>query len=163
MRNLGSTFVYLVVYFFIVVIYCLMIPLSIVFKSIENVKNYIGNKLFMNGTFKLFFSQFPPILMASIINIYQFKFDSLMEKVSTSAAVFFLIILPTGLLVSSFLITKYRAANMLEDSNFQKKMSELLSSDHKKNLVGTYWKVLVTFRWTLTLLILVLGRDHFGF
>ncbi len=40
-------------------------------------------------------------------------------------------------------------------------MSELISSDHKTNLIGTYWKVLVAFRWTLTLLILVFGRDHF--
>jgi hypothetical protein len=46
-----------------------MIPLSMVFKSVENVKNYLGNKLFMNGTLKIFFSQFPPIFMASLINI----------------------------------------------------------------------------------------------
>jgi hypothetical protein len=55
-KNLGSTFVYLVVYFVIVVIYGIMMPLSMVFKSIDNVKNYIGKKLFMNGTLKLFFS-----------------------------------------------------------------------------------------------------------
>jgi hypothetical protein len=85
-RNLGSTFVYVVMYLVIVVIYGIMMPLSMFFKSIDNVKNYIGSKLFMYGTLKLFFSQFPPILMASLINIYNFKFDTLMEKVSSGAA-----------------------------------------------------------------------------
>jgi hypothetical protein len=107
-RNLGSTFVYLVVYVVLIVIYGLMIPLSMVFKSIDNVKNYIGNKLFMNGTLKLFFSQFPPIFMASLINIYNFKFDSWMEKVSTSAAELFLIIMPAGLLASWYLISHFK-------------------------------------------------------
>ncbi len=115
----------------------------------------------MKGTLKLFFSQFPPIFMASLINIYNFKFDSLMEKVSSSAAQFFLIMLPSGFLASWFLISHYRRINVLEDANFQDKMGELLSSDHKKNTVGAYWKVLVTFRWTASLLILVLGRDHY--
>jgi hypothetical protein len=50
---------------------------------------------------------------------------------------------------------------MLEDDHFQNKMGELLSSDHKKNIVGTYWKVIVTFRWTVSLIILVLARDHY--
>jgi len=117
-RNLGSTFIYLVLYFGVVVLYIIMLPLSMVFKSVDNFKNYLGKKLFMNGTLKLFFSQFPPMLMASLINIYNFKFNTLMEIVSTSTAGFFLFILPTGLLTSWFLIHKYRALNMLEDSNF---------------------------------------------
>jgi hypothetical protein len=99
--------------------------------------------------------------MASLINIYNFKFDSLMEKVSSSVAEFFLIILPAGLLGSWYLILHYRAKKILEDVHFQDKMGELLSPDYKKNLVGTYWKILVTFRWTATLLILVMGRDHY--
>ena len=118
MRNLGSTFVYLVIYIGVVVLYLLMVPLSMVFKSIDNLKNYIGKILFMNGTLKLFFSQFPPMLMASLINIYNFKFNSLMEIVSTSTACFFLFILPAGLLASWLFIKKYRALNMQEDSNF---------------------------------------------
>ncbi len=85
-----------------------MIPLSMKFKSLNNFKNYIGNKLFMNGTLKLFFSQFPPIFMASLINIYNFKFDSWMEKISSSVAEFFLIIMPAGLLGSLYLISHYR-------------------------------------------------------
>jgi hypothetical protein len=73
-----------------------------------------------------------------------------------------LIILPAGLLASWYLLSKYRGEKILDDALFQDKMGELLSSDHKKNSsVGVYWKVLVTFRWTATLLILVLGRDHY--
>jgi len=99
--------------------------------------------------------------MASLINIYNFKFDSLMEKVSSSVAEFFLIILPAGLLGSWYLILHSGGKNILEDVHFQDKMGELLSPDYKKNLVGTYWKILVTFRWIATLLILVMGRDHY--
>lgn len=100
--------------------------------------------------------------MASLINIYNFKFETLIELVSTNVSLVILVILPAGLVTSYFLIRKYRGLQLLEDEKFQKgNMSELLSSDHKTNLIGTYWKVLVAFRWTLTLLILVLGRDHF--
>jgi hypothetical protein len=37
----------------------------------------------------------------------------------------------------------------------------LLSSEHKTNILGSYWKIIVSLRWTLTLLILVFARDHF--
>lgn len=77
-----------------------------IFTSVGNLKDYLGKKLFMNGTLKLLFSQFPPMLMASLINIYQFKFDSLMDMVSTCAAEFLLIILPAGLIGSFFLIRR---------------------------------------------------------
>jgi hypothetical protein len=41
-----------------------------------------------------------------------------MEKVSTSAAQFFLIIMPAGLLASWYLISHYRGSKMLEDNHF---------------------------------------------
>ncbi len=37
-----------------------------------------------------------------------------------------------------------------------------MSNDHKPNLIGSYWKVIVIFRWTLTLLIIVFAREYFA-
>ncbi len=37
-----------------------------------------------------------------------------------------------------------------------------MSNDHKTNLIGSYWKVIVIFRWTMTLLIIVFAREYFA-
>lgn len=43
------------------------------------------------------------------------------------------------------------------------KYGDLMSEDHKTSgVVGAYWKVIVAFRWTLTLLIMVFLREYSG-
>jgi len=42
-----------------------------------------------------------------------------------------------------------------------KKYGELKSDDFKPSIIGSYWKVIVTLRWAVTLLIMVFVRDHY--
>ena len=51
-----------------------MIPLSMIFKSVNTLKRYLGKRLFMRYTLIMFFSQYPPMLLSSIINIYNISF-----------------------------------------------------------------------------------------
>jgi hypothetical protein len=162
-KNMGSTFVYLAIYFLMILIYIIMIPFAKVFTTVDTLKGYLGKKLFMRYTLIIFFSQYPPMLLSSLINIYNISFKGLMEIVSTTISVSTLVILPFGLFASFYLIKRFRGLKMMEDKVFQEKYSELISSDHKKNLVGSYWRVIVSLRWTLTLLVLVFARDHYEF
>jgi len=40
---------------------------------VEKFNNWLGNKLFWNWTLTLFFSQYPPLFLASIINLNDVK------------------------------------------------------------------------------------------
>ena len=103
------------------------------------------------------------MLLASLINIYNINFNGLLETVSTAVSLVLLVVLPSGLVATYLLVKKFRTLKMLEDESFQEKYSELISADHKPNLIGSYCKVIVTFRWSLTLIVLVFSRDHYEF
>lgn len=159
---MGSTFVYLSIYIALIFLYLLMTPLSRFFSSINVVKAYLGKQLFMKYMLIMFFSQYPPMLLSSLINIYDINFDGLLETVSTSVSLVLFAVLPSGLVATYLQIRKYRSGlTILEDQGFQERYSELISADHRANIVGSYWKVIVTFRWTLTLIVLVFARDHY--
>jgi hypothetical protein len=71
---MGSTFVYLAIYLLMILIYIIMIPFSMIFTSVNTLKGYLGKRLFMRYTLIMFFSQYPPMLLSSIINIYNISF-----------------------------------------------------------------------------------------
>ena len=101
------------------------------FSRIEKMRNFMSKHLFMNFTLKLFFSQFPPLLLSALINIYNLKFTNLMEIVSSTISISIFVILPFGLVSSFIILRKYRGNFMLETIEFKEKYSELISSDHK--------------------------------
>lgn len=102
------------------------------------------------------------MLLSSLINVYNLHFNGLIETISSIVSIIVLVVLPCGLVAAYKTVKKYSGLEKLHDKDFQEKYSELMSSDHKANLIGTYWKVIVSFRWTLTLLILVFAREHFA-
>ncbi len=110
---MGSTFVYLAIYGSMILLYILMIPLSKVFTTINTAKQFLGKKLFMRYTLIMFFSQYPPMLLSGLINIYNINFKSLLDIVSRAISFFVLIVLPLGLVVTYVLIKRFRGLNML--------------------------------------------------
>ena len=129
----------------------------------ENVRRLMSKKLFMGFTLKLFFSQFPPLLLSALINIYNIKFESLMEIISSSVSIAVFAVLPLGLVASLIIVKKFRDQKGHEDAIFKEKYSEVLSEDHKPNLIGNFWKVIILLRWTISLIIMVFARDHYDF
>lgn len=160
---MGSTFVYFSIYIALILLHLLITPLARAFTIVNTFKTFLGKQLFMKSTLIMFYSQYPPMLLASLINIYNINFDGLLETVSTAVSLVLLVALPSGLVATYLLVKKYRTLKMLEDEGFKEKYSELISADHKSNLIGSYWKVIVTLRWSLTLIVLVFSRDHYEF
>jgi hypothetical protein len=115
----------------------------------------------MKYTLILFFSQFPPMLLASLINIYNVNFNGTLQSVSTGVSFAILAVLPFGLIATWLLIRKSRQQGGNE--SFSEKYGELKSDDLRPTIIGSYWKVIVTIRWAITIIIMVFLRDHYEF
>ncbi len=96
-----------------IILYILLIPLARVFTTVNTVKLFLGKKLFMRYTLIMFFSQYPPMLLSGLINIYNINFKSLLDMVSTGISFLVLGVLPFGLVVTYILIKRFRGLNML--------------------------------------------------
>jgi hypothetical protein len=81
----------------------------------------MSKHLFMNFSLKLFFSQFPPLLLSALINIYNLKFNTLMEILSSTISISIFVILPVGLVASFIILRKYRVNFMLESIRFKER------------------------------------------
>jgi hypothetical protein len=81
----------------------------------------MSKHLFMNFSLKLFFSQFPPLLLSALINIYNLKFNTLMEILSSTISISIFVILPVGLVASFIILRKYRVNFMLESIPFKER------------------------------------------
>ena len=116
----------------------------------EKLRMLMAKQLLMNLSLKIFFSQFPPLLLSALINTYNMKFDSLIELISSSATIAIFAVLPIGFVTSFIILRKFREEKKHEDLTFNERYSEVLSKDHKRNLIGTYWKVITLLRWIFT-------------
>lgn len=160
-KNMGSSFVYLVIYLLSIILYLLLTPLGRFFYTVNLVRNFLGQQLFMKYTLILFFSQFPPMLLASLINIYNVNFNGTLQSVSTGVSFAILAVLPFGLIATWLLIRKSRQQGGNE--SFSEKYGELKSDDLRPTIIGSHWKVIVTIRWAITIIIMVFLRDHYEF
>ena len=104
-------------------------------------------------------SQSPPLIIASLINIYDFKFVTTIEKVSIAFLILSLIAFPIALLYSFYILKKYK--NDLESDIFKEKYSVLIEGINTKTKIGLYWNPLVLLRWAITNVILVTLKDSF--
>jgi hypothetical protein len=107
-KNLGSSFVYLVFYFFLLIVYLLAQRLSRVIPALSRLASYLSRHLFWNLTISLFMSQYPPIIMAVMINLYDIQFNNAMEIASTGLCFGLVFIMPIGLMVTFCAIYKFR-------------------------------------------------------
>ena len=161
-KNLGSSFVYMVVYLGVLVIYFLLLVLSKVLTFLSRPVDFLHKKLFWDYTLSLFFTQYPPMIMASIINLYDLRYEKPIEMASMIICFGLLGILPIALVASFIALYKFRKAQMLGNEDYQANYGQLTMDPECKggNFIKDYWKPLVLIRWTLTNLLLVFGRDH---
>lgn len=57
-------------------------------------------------------------------------------------------------------ICRARQANTISKADFVKDYGCLVDELNTSSLIGAFWNILVLFRWTLTILIIVLLRDQ---
>jgi len=124
-KNLGSSFVYLVFYFILLIIYLLASLLSRVIPFLTLPVSYLSRHLFWNLTISLFMSQYPPIIMATMINLYDFQFSNAVERASTALCLGLSIMMPIGLVITFYAIEKFRKLKIIGNEEYQERYSEL--------------------------------------
>ena len=101
------------------------------------------------------------MFMASIINLYDIRFETMIQKGSTVICFGLLGVLPIGLIVSLFTIRKFRASGMIGSEEFEKKYKELtMEGEGSRSLIQDNWKVITLFRWSFTSILLVILRQY---
>ncbi len=124
-KNLGSSFVYMVCYFCLLIIYLLTSIISRVVPALSRPSSYLSRHLFWNLTISLFMSQYPPIIMASIINLYDIQFNTAIEKASTGLCFGLVSMMPIGLVITFVAIHKFREMKIIGSEDYQERYSEL--------------------------------------
>lgn len=116
---------YLVIYFALWIFYLIFALLAKLIPIFSYPAGFLSRHLFWNLTLSLFISQYPPIFMASLINLYDIKFETAFQMASTSLCFGLGIVLPFGLFVIMFAVFKFRKAGIIGSDEYQAKFSEL--------------------------------------
>ena len=116
---------YLVIYFALLTLYFFFALLAKLIPIFSHPAGFLSRRLFWNLTLSLFISQYPPIFMASLINLYDIKFETAIQKASTSLCFGLGAVLPFGLFVIMVAVFKFRKAGIIGSEEYQAKYSEL--------------------------------------
>jgi hypothetical protein len=77
MKNIGSTFFFIIIYCVLWMILGLSRILTPLSKKFETLGDYLSRNLKWNMSLQLLFSQFTPMIMSSLINLYELRFDTI--------------------------------------------------------------------------------------
>ena len=102
LKNIGTTFFFLIIYVLILALIISLKLLSYMTGMFEKFRIKLQSWLFWNATIDLLMSQFTPIIMSSVLNLYDLKWDSNVAKFSSAIS----IILSSVVLVSLMLLSK---------------------------------------------------------
>lgn len=103
-------------------------------------------------------SQFTPLMLSSIVNLYDMRYNGI-KVVAISAYFSIIVIIATMASVVALLIRLWKLASNLNQESIQEfnlKFSETRSDlrETSTNRLVLFWKALNLFRWLLTLIIL---------
>lgn len=110
--NLGSTYVYLIIYFAILLLLMILRVFRVItFDSIGCLRlysNWLESKVLWNSVFRFIIQQYPPIVISSLINIYKFDTSTEWKKISTYTAMVVLGLCQIAIISMSVIIYKNR-------------------------------------------------------
>ena len=75
-KNLGSTFLYLLVYLSLIFAYLVLKVLAWKSMTLKILAEKVSGWLFWNASIKFMISQFPPLFIAAFINLNAIKFET---------------------------------------------------------------------------------------
>ncbi len=142
LKNSGSTIVYILLYLASWVFLFVLNLFSSSFTRIEKLKTQIEDQLMWNLTFNLILSQFNPILLCSLINLYDLRFSnstnlSLLSSVSSISLLFVL----TLAIIKMFYVT---LKGYVGSSNYESITESLKTKSY-------LYRPLYLVRWTISL------------
>ena len=120
-----------------------------------------------NGTITMMMSQFAPMIISSLINLYAVKWESNIFFYSSVLSIALLVLNGIGILFFSFILLKaYFDLEWSKSEGFKRKYSVLIDGLRidtiKYRFLVLFWKPLNLLRWLSTILALVFMRDYPG-
>ncbi|TNV86833.1 hypothetical protein FGO68_gene14517 [Halteria grandinella] len=149
-KNLGSTFVFLVVFLFLHIFYIFLVAFfKGCFKCCDFVIEKLGKQLYWGGSIRFIIQQFTPLALASLINLQDITYENDGEITGVAFSFIILFLMTPGILLAFTVIgcKAYRHHQSQMEFNRDKAM-------------GQIWNLFVLFRWVLTLTIIVILREH---
>ena len=166
-KNLGSTLFFILFYLIAWVLLLILKIASVFIEQVDNVVKRLETTLMWNGSIIMMMSQFSPMIISSLINLYALKWDTNIFFYSSALSIGLLAL--NGVIILFFSLILLKAYFDLEWTNseeFKSKYSVLIDGlridTMKYRYLVLFWKPLNLLRWLSTILALVLMRDYPG-
>lgn len=155
-KNLGSTFVFLILNVFLLLIIGM-------FKLLKCTKayNYLASKVLWNYIIRFMIQQYVTLCLSSLINLYRIDLSQ-SGDITSIALVFILIPLVVATPFVLGTIVMMRASGKISEETFEKQFSSLSQGLRQATSVQRLWTVLNIFKWLGTCTVLVALRDYPG-
>ena len=133
-------------------------------KILNRFKHFLRSHLIWNTSLRLFYSQFTPLLMSSLLNVYNIRFDTRLYKVSSILSILTLIgiiIMIAAILILFKKIVEDR--NFTESSSFESRFG-VLTEGIKTNVTSKRSLILpqkgfYLGRWIITIGVMIFLRE----
>ena len=112
--------------------------------------------MFWNGSLSFFHSQFPPLMIASVINFKQLSYNTPISMASSVFSLGILAVLPIAYGLEVYAIRKFS-----EEKEFEARFGATIDGLNPQRKVGLYWQPITLMRWALTNLVLVFLRENY--
>jgi hypothetical protein len=166
-KNLGSTLFFILFYLIAWILLLILKIASIFIDKVGNAVKKLETVLMWNGTITMMMSQFAPMIISSLINLYAVKWESNIFFYSSVLSIALLVLNGIGILFFSFILLKaYFDLEWSKSERFNRKYSVLIDGLRidtiKYRFLVLFWKPLNLLRWLSTILALVFMRDYPG-
>ncbi|TNV86294.1 hypothetical protein FGO68_gene17292 [Halteria grandinella] len=156
-KNLGSTLIFTIVMISLYLIQPLLGTVAVLSPKLSVQNEKLKGSLYWNSGIRFIIQQFQPLLIASLINLYYLKTDTVLNFLSTLGSLSMLGLL--GLCIASI----FKMINSGNNEKLEKYAEPLVQGINMKSSIGKFWMPIILFKWGLLSLILVTLRDHAGF
>lgn len=166
-KNLGSTFIYLLIYLFgyltlFTFNYYLRWKQMDANARIRRLTNYLNATLIWNSALRFILQQYPPLMISSLINFYYLKFEGSFSDALCSITSITLVV-GINLILALVFIKLKSQYKQTHSEEFQSKFGTLVEGLDVSRILGHYWNFIVLVRWTVTVFVLVISRNHPAF
>jgi hypothetical protein len=121
---------------------------------------FLRSKLFWSWPLTFLLQQFQPLVMLSIINLYEMRTVTVLHTTSAILSITLLGVTQLSTLLIWSSIYSARTGGKIDSEKFQQKMGVAVRELHYRR--GAYWNVHQMIRWTLVSVILVCLRDKYS-
>jgi hypothetical protein len=127
-KNLGSTFVYIIILLAILLSLPILYLLGKYFNIISKFHIWLRDRLIWGGIISFLMSQFPPIIISCCINLYALEFSLKQKPAKIASSVLSLVLLTASLatLPIVWAIIRKRNSKETDKEEFKKKFRPLI-------------------------------------